>query len=208
MIWTFPSIVVLVSLLMIWVTYQRGTLIDQPLIAIVSVIIFLLDTLYILSDNELLYLVAFAIEIAICVVDLALKKNSLETLVHHVFTPICICLSLQVPGLSPTILVMSSMAVAGSNFVVCATKIGYQRNRLWSNYSGLTIAFFASVIGRVFLCLYVVIHIGKYMFLELDDRPGWTRLYISGLLMLYSLGLQMTWQIWQKRIRTSRNKLY
>jgi hypothetical protein len=193
---------------MTWVTYQRETQIDQPLIAIVSVIIFLLDTLFILSDNELLYLVAFAIEIAVCVADLALKRNTLETLIHHVFTPVCIFLSLQVPGLSPTTLVMSSMAVSGSNFLVCSTKIGYQRYRLWSNHFGLTIAFFASVIGRVFLCLYVVIHIGKYMLIELDGRPGWTRLYISGLLMLYSLGLQMTWQIWQKRIRTSREKWY
>jgi hypothetical protein len=138
---------------------------------------------------------AFAIEIFFCLFELVFRPRTAEKVVHHIATPIAITCALIRGFPSPGILAILSFGINASNLVVAASKLTYlNRPQDVNKQNLLRLSFFCCFFGRVTIPLIFTFFILKNISLD-SNRPDWSRLYATAVLMLLFLNLQLTYNL-------------
>ena len=159
-----------------------------------------------ISDSLLPIIVSFGIEIGYCVFELvrvmAVNRSKkfplpVDTLVHHVCTPLVICFSLFRPAIPIGLLAVLNGAIATSNGVTSLGRILYMnRGSMESKKSGLLAACSTGLVCRIAIPAYVMLVIFADLWQD-KQRPEWTRLYASSLLMLMYLNCQLVYVLFR-----------
>jgi hypothetical protein len=165
-----------------------------------------------ITDSIILIVVSFGIEIGYCVFELIRvmamnrsKKSPLpvETLVHHICTPIVICFSLLRPAIPIGLLAVLNGAVATSNGVTSLGRILYMSTgSIESKKFGLLTACITGVLCRLSVPMYVIGVIFSDLWQD-QQRPEWTRIYATSLLMLMFLNCQLVYVLFRMYSRAS-----
>lgn len=156
-------------------------------------------TLFLFTEIYVFVFIAFASEIAFCVWESIYLGRSgrlpVESITHHICTIFAIFMSLYVPDIPLGLLVQLSLSVSVGNVIVCASKLMYRKSdrREQMKKIGISVSFWFSILYRIVIPTINVGWIMFHFFFRLDalDRPGWTRLYLTFLLMLLALNYQM-----------------
>jgi hypothetical protein len=166
------------------------------------------NSLFLLTNFSLFFLVAFSIEIAFCLWEsLYLGRSNrlpVESITHHVCTIFAIPISMYVTDLPLGLLVQLSLSVSSGNVVVCSSKLLYRKSPESKRIKqiGIVISFWVSILYRILIPTVNVGWIMFHFFFRIDpgERPGWTRLYLTSLLMLLALNYQMVSFMKQTRV--------
>ena len=219
----FPAIVVLVTVIVSLVGFvycgwpltpsvpskrPYRTTTELSFLLIISLIEICSNSVFLVTGSSIILLIGFSVEIAFCVFEtIYLGKAgrlAIESITHHVCTIFAIPMSLFVPRLSTGLLVQLSLSVAVGNAIICASKIIYRFDDSSSRFSkkeiGIFVSYWSSVLYRIIIPTVDVLWIMYHFFVNLhaSERPGWTRLYLTSLLMLLALNYQMVYTMKRK----------
>ena len=143
-----------------------------------------------IANSPLPILCSFGIEIGCCLFDFVSGAvGTPDVFMHHVSTPIAIGFSLLRPEISLWSLALLNFTVSLSNIVSSLCKLVYLKNRTAKNRC-LAVTIGAAILGRIFIPGFIVVGILTDLY-RTEDRPGWTRLYVTSLLMLLYLNVQL-----------------
>ena len=168
----------------------------QLFLLIISAISVFLILLYIESGNDLFLISSFSIEIGICFFEFFLfsKTLSVDILVHHVCTPICIVgfLLWPVGRLNIYELGILSLVTGISNIIVTLSKLVCLKNPIYKKI-GIQLSLYTCIVTRVIIPSIIVISIVTRVFKSpLEERPEWTRVFLTAISILIFLNFRMT----------------
>lgn len=186
----------------------RRTISEDFFIFNSSAISAVLNIVSLITANQLPALTAFAIEISVSIFEAIYLSNnrrlSVESMVHHVCTPVAILCSLTRKGVDFRILAQLSLVTMLSNMAISGCKIMYLKNFI-QNSSGLTISLVACIAWRLSAPSVLVTALIVEIMVD-PGKPGWTRIYVTSLLMLLYLNGHLTYGIYQRRRRALNAK--
>ena len=206
----FPSIVVIACL----ITTLAGFVVCRPppmakkriysrsdselkFILVVSSIGAGMVALYLLAGggSELVLLSAFSAEIGMCVFELLYlgihRRLPVDALVHHVCAPVSIALSLFTSA-EIGLLAKLSLSINVSNIVLTSSRLWWRRTRV-----GLLVSLITCMACRIILPVYIVSQLVWAVVID-PNRPEWSRLYCTSMLMLTYLNCQLTFSVYRK----------
>ena len=172
---------------------------ETEFLLIISCLAIVAVLAYWFSDISEFAILAFGIEIGVCLFEATYlrARMSVDTMVHHVCTPVAIIGSLVRPVPLSTLAVLCGSLAAGNGVILSSkvlyTKFGsdeFKRN-------GLLASFLAGSLLRVLVSLAIVLMLIAEV---LGDaaRPDWTRLYVTAMLMLIFLNCQLVAALFQR----------
>lgn len=215
----FPSVLLICLILVNFIGFSvcrpptavkefRRTISEDLFIFISSTLSAVLVISSLTTARQLPALTAFAIEISVCIFEVMYlsrkKRLSVESMVHHVCTPVAILCSLTRSGVDFRILAQLSLVTSLSNIIISGSKIMYLKIFI-KNSSGLTISLAACIAWRILGPAVLVTALVVEIMVD-PGKPGWTRIYVTSLLLLLYLNGQLTYGIYQRRRRAFNAK--
>ena len=161
------------------------------------------NLVFLTTESSIALLIGFSLEIGFCSFELIYlgraSRLTVESLTHHVCTMFAIPMSLHVVRLPMGLLVQLSLSVAVGNAIICASKIIYRIDDSGKKFEkkkfGIMVSYWSSVVYRILIPTVDVFWVLYHFFFHMTtmERPGWTRLYLTSLLMLLALNYQMVY---------------
>ena len=141
--------------------------------------------------------VAFASEICFCAYEMIFRRKEMspEKILHHIATPISITCALVRGYPEKWTFAVVSFGINLSNGVVCGCKILHKRKKFGNKKLLLFLSFLLCFGGRVCIPSTVSCLIFTDLFHE-PNRPQWTRIYATCLLILLFLNFQITFNLY------------
>ena len=169
-------------------SFKRSTS-ETEFLLILSILTVVVVGVYGASRAEEWAIIGFGIEIGVCCFELIYLRNrmSVDTLVHHICTPVAIVGSLSLPSVGVAMLAYLCGSLSVGNAIILTSKLMATSS---TKRRGLLLSFLAGLVLRVVIPILIVLSLIVDIVSD-ASRPEWTRLYVTAMLMLLFLNVQL-----------------